>query len=131
MKILKTLLLICCAATFFGCAHTSGTRIDQSALSKIQKGVTTKDSLTAMFGPPNSSSYQADGQEIIQWIYMSSQIKGSSYIPVVGIFDNGVKGSSSILLVKLNKDKIVEDFSLSENSHDVGLVGALGGQMSK
>lgn len=114
MRILKSLLVICCVAALFGCAYSSGTKVEQSSVSKIKKGVTTKSDLTAMFGEPNSTSFDADGKETDRWTYWSSKASGSSYIPIYGAFNQNVKNGSSILEVKLNKDKIVDDFSLTQ-----------------
>lgn len=119
MKILKSLMMICCVAALYGCAFSSGTKVDQASVSKIQKGVTTKDNLVTMFGQPNSTSFDADAKETDRWTYWSSQQSGTDYIPIYGAFNQKLKTSSSILEVKLNKDKIVEDFSLTQSTDNM------------
>jgi outer membrane protein assembly factor BamE (lipoprotein component of BamABCDE complex) len=119
MKKITLLLTICCIAVLTGCTFSSGTQVKQSDVSKIQKGVTTKQDLNNLFGAPDSSSFDSDGKEIEIWSYWKQNNSGTDYIPIYGAINQKSKMTSSELKVTLNKDKIVEDYSLTESSNSM------------
>jgi outer membrane protein assembly factor BamE (lipoprotein component of BamABCDE complex) len=115
-KLLASLLGLALLA-LFGCA-SAGTKIDQSATAKIQKGVTTKEQVVALLGAPMSDTLMGDGREMMMWSYAQTQVKGATFIPVVGLFAGGSDTKMTMFQVVLNKDKIVEDCLWSNSSFE-------------
>jgi outer membrane protein assembly factor BamE (lipoprotein component of BamABCDE complex) len=66
MKSILIVTFIACAALFSGCA-SAGTKVDQAAVSKIQKGKTSKAEVVALLGSPMSASLTGDGKEVLVW----------------------------------------------------------------
>ena len=98
-----------------GCA-SAGNKIDPDAVSKIEKGVTTKAQVIALLGNPMSVSLLGDGREMLFWSYARTRLKGATFVPVVGLFKGGSNTNTNAVQVLLNKDKIVEDFTSNDST---------------
>jgi outer membrane protein assembly factor BamE (lipoprotein component of BamABCDE complex) len=98
-----------------GCA-SAGTKIDQSATAKIQKGMTTKEQVIALLGAPMSDALVGDGREMMMWSYAQTQVRGATFIPVIGLFAGGSDTKMTMFQVILNKEKIVDDCLWSNSS---------------
>lgn len=81
-----------------GCA-SSGTKIDQSNIEKIEQGVTTKDQMYTMFGSPLSQSYSSEGKLTMIWHYV-----------YVGPFGLGMKQQN--LAVVFDDNDVVEKYNM-------------------
>jgi outer membrane protein assembly factor BamE (lipoprotein component of BamABCDE complex) len=115
-SILLVLALVVSAALLqTGCASSVGRQIDLSQVTRIEKGKTTKAELLQMFGSPMSVALMGDGKEALIWHYTTSKVKGSTFIPVVGMMSGGADTQMTMLQVILNKEKVVDDFT-----HNVG-----------
>jgi len=95
---------------------SSGTKVEQSAVSKIIKGKTTKSEVIALLGNPMSASLTGNGKEIDTWSYAHTQVKGSAFVPVVGVFAGGPDMKLQTFQVILNKNKVVEDYLWNESN---------------
>jgi outer membrane protein assembly factor BamE (lipoprotein component of BamABCDE complex) len=107
------ILAVCLALA--GCA-SAGVKVDSNAVAKIQKGVTTKAEVLALLGAPMTDTLAGDGREFMLWSYAHTQMKGATFIPVVGMFAGGSNTKMTTCQVILNKDKVVEDMLLSDGN---------------
>ena len=125
MKLLSFLIIV-----FFllGCA-TSGTRIDQTKVSQIQKGITTYDELIEMFGKPDIVEYTPERKPVLTYRYFSYQSKPGGFIPYVGWLTSGVNTEEEVLKIIINKKNRVEDFRFEQFTDDVntGIILAMAG----
>ena len=80
-----------------GCAMTLGSRFDESRVGEIESGVTTKDQIKELFGPPESVGLK-DGRPL--WTYLFAQI------PILG---GTAKGT--VLSIEFDENNIVESYS--------------------
>jgi outer membrane protein assembly factor BamE (lipoprotein component of BamABCDE complex) len=118
MKTIKAIqlpvLIISVCLCLWGCAwghYTEGSVFDKSDINQIVKGKTTAADLMNIFGTPYSKTPQADGGE--QWNYFCSRnFEAVGGIPVFAV-DNTSKQQEN-LTVLINKDRVVEDYTLSE-----------------
>jgi outer membrane protein assembly factor BamE (lipoprotein component of BamABCDE complex) len=85
-----------------GCA-SSGTKMEQENLQKIVIGVTTKDQMIGMFGPPLSQSYGTEGKLTMLWHYM-----------YVGPFGTGMKQQN--LAVLFDQKERIEKYNMVDGS---------------
>lgn len=103
---LPLLFLLC----FFcsGCAK-SWIQVDESLISEISEGVTTKKDILSMFGNPNSRNILS-GNEIWSYEYLSGNIIAGMESRVLNIHfnDDSVKGYRSLLPPSLTKIKRLE-----------------------
>lgn len=107
------MLLALCA-----CAST-GTQVKEADLTQFQKGVTTLADVESKLGPPQSSTLVSDGTRVIAYVYAHSQIKGASFVPVVGLFAGGATGNTNIVTFRFGTDGKLLDYSATSSTTDV------------
>jgi outer membrane protein assembly factor BamE (lipoprotein component of BamABCDE complex) len=96
LSIISILLIVGCA--------TVGRKIDQAAVDKIQKGVSTREDVRGLVGSPDHVSREAGGDETWSYIYIRSAVKGESFIPIVGAFAGGVNTQQQSVAVVFGQD---------------------------
>jgi outer membrane protein assembly factor BamE (lipoprotein component of BamABCDE complex) len=103
-----------------GCATVeSGKSFDETRMSEIRKGKTTKQDIIAMFGSPGGTSTDDQGHDILT--YQHSTTKGSmspmAFVPLIGLFFMNTKEESETrtLTVTLKND-VVEKYNFSTNA---------------
>jgi hypothetical protein len=97
-----------------GCA-SSGTNYDSTKVSDIKKGVTTEAQLVQMFGDPEQTTTNSEGDTILMWRYNEARANAASFVPGWSIFGGGTNTSNKMLRVTL-KSGIVSDFSATEGT---------------
>lgn len=108
-------VFILCAFGVGGCATgtTSGKKFDMSMASEINKGVTTKTDILAMFGEPNSKSRSPYGES---WSYSYTESSMDTFRTLASAYGIG-KGkadmSSQFLSITFKGD-IVQDYNTQE-----------------
>ncbi|GKX40422.1 hypothetical protein SOASR014_41610 [Pectobacterium carotovorum subsp. carotovorum] len=103
---------------FAGCASTGnkaiGNESEASVQTKITQGVTTKASVKASFGSPDSVNYTDGGKEIWKYIFAKAKMDGKNFIPFYGMFHNSVHVNKKELTILFNGD-VVEKYNMSES----------------
>ncbi|KHS77032.1 lipoprotein [Pectobacterium brasiliense] len=116
-KILIISALSLCVA-LSGCASSGnkaiGSESEASVQTKITQGVTTKASVKASFGSPDSVNYTDGGKEIWKYVFAKANVDGKNFIPFYGMFHNSVHVNKKELTILFNGD-IVEKYNMSES----------------
>jgi len=94
---------------------------DQSKISKIRQGVSTKSDIVALFGEPAGINHKEDGGEEWSYNYEDYSIKPQTYIPFVGLFAGGSTSSSSSLIVTFDKKGTVTAYATNKSGMDTSL----------
>ncbi|MFZ5582587.1 MAG: hypothetical protein ACOZCK_08010 [Pseudomonadota bacterium] len=102
--------LIAVAGMATGCATSSGTKVEASSLSFIQKGKTTKSELVSKLGQPDETGVDSNGKETVSWIHSNSRTDAKTFIPIAGMFIGGATTDSTALKVILDKRGVVSDY---------------------
>lgn len=110
--------LIAAAVTFVSGCSSTGTNFDESRASEIQKDVTTREQLIAMFGQPNQHGMDSDGNTHLTWMYTESRVKGKTFIPYAGPFVGGTASATKMLNVVLGPDDKVVSYSITGGAYD-------------
>jgi len=93
-------------AIFGGCASTSqGRKFDDSYVSQIKKGVTTKAQIRQHFGEPVSVSKSS---EIETWTYSYSDAYGRAYVQAATYGLVREKSDDQMLIVVFQGDVVIE-----------------------
>ena len=92
---MKKLILILSVLALSACA-SSGVMVDQSKVSAFKEGVTTEADVYAALGKPTSVTTTTDSK-IVSYVGSQVQVKGASFIPVVGLFAGGADSKVSVL----------------------------------
>ncbi len=83
----------------------------EETTSKIQPGVSTKSTVHSLLGAPNTVSMNPGNEEVWQYQYLSSRVRPSSYIPIVGPFVQGVDTEMRALMVTFNSAGVVKSIA--------------------
>lgn len=112
----KTLLVFLCASFLLtGCA-TVGREMYQSDINKVQKGVTTKQQIIDIFGNPNTTFLDANGNTVFNYIAAKCQNTIYNFIPVINIVHSEMKMQNQMLSIIFDKDDKVINYSFSDSA---------------
>ena len=105
-QIVIMVILAFAVAISGGCASTSqGRKFDDSYVSQIKKGVTTKAQIRQHFGEPVSVSKSS---EIETWTYSYSDAYGRAYVQAATYGLVREKSDDQMLIVAFQGDVVVE-----------------------
>jgi hypothetical protein len=82
----------------------------------FQAGVDTLATVSAKLGKPNSVTAMSDGSVIAAYFLSKTRVKGTTFIPVVGLFAGGAKGSMSIKTFTFGKDGKLASFTSTDTN---------------
>lgn len=102
---------------------TSGTRVDQAQLGQFKPGVTTVADIESALGKPQSTNLASDGTRSIGYLYSHAQVKGATFIPIVGIFAGGATAQGSSVIFRFDTAGRLIDYHASQQDVDVNSVG--------
>jgi outer membrane protein assembly factor BamE (lipoprotein component of BamABCDE complex) len=93
-----------------GCTEEGQRQVgDPGRVSQIQRGITTRSQIQALFGNPQHTSYNEDGGE--SWSYSHLLIPPTAYI--LGPFGGNSFMQSSHLSIEFDKAGVVKAYSTS------------------
>lgn len=76
-----------------GCV-SSGTKVSEQQVQSFQKGTATRAQVIAALGAPTSTLVQNDGSRIDVYMHIQASANTASFVPIVGLFAGGAKGTS-------------------------------------
>lgn len=104
-----------------GCASHGNREIaDESKVSRIQKGKSTKADVVALVGKPTEVDFTEAGLEKWKYTYTTASVRGTNFIPVVGIFAGGTDTETDTLTILFSKDGIVENIGRGKAAGGAG-----------
>ena len=116
-----TVLLICTALVFTGCANEGSTVLkkisEEEVQGKIVVGKTTRDQVRGMYGSPLETTYTDAGLEI--WKYQYDDTTGlnaeniASAVLTLGLAGSKHTGDRKELIVLFDENNIVKRFNMS------------------
>jgi outer membrane protein assembly factor BamE (lipoprotein component of BamABCDE complex) len=106
------------AGLMAGCM-SSGTKVTQAQLSTLVPGETTEAQVIAAYGAPTSVSYLADGTKSDVYMHTAAHATAASYVPVVGLFAGGAKGTNETAVLLFDKNGVLK--STSSNATHVDM----------
>lgn len=97
-----------------------GTKVDQERLAQFVKGKTTYAEVIQQLGKPSQSTINADGVRTISYTYGQSQVKASTFIPIVGAFVGGSESENTTVTLSFDKNSVLTDYTATEGGMDMG-----------
>jgi hypothetical protein len=127
-KFLRLIVLVLPTSLAIGCmTYTQGTRIDESQVSKIEKGVTTRAEIEAMLGPAENVVIMGDGRRMMEYRFMerSATASPAMFVPYVNLFAGGTtrRDTHQALQIILGKNGVVEDYEVSDSGSTTSSTG--------
>lgn len=106
MKFLLTLVLVTSLA---GCM-SSGKQVAPEAALQFKEGVTTESEILTKLGQPTAMSINS-GKKFLTYSGMQVQMKGASFIPIIGAFAGGSDYKMSMAIYQIGPNGILEKIS--------------------
>lgn len=103
-----------------GCAST-GHKIEQSAVNRIQSGVTTKAEVVSLVGNPEMVTKKGNGDTVFVYHYTRSSVKPATFIPYVGAFVGGADTQHQMTNITFGPDGIVKDYSSTQGGMETNM----------
>jgi outer membrane protein assembly factor BamE (lipoprotein component of BamABCDE complex) len=101
-------LLLIIALVAVGCIE-AGHEIKSEQISQIVKGKTTETELIKMFGEPQTTSTNSQGERMLVWSHMHEDVM----MMYLGIYGGQMKNQT--LMVTIGPDGVVKNFQTSES----------------
>lgn len=93
-----------------GCSTVGNKQIlNQNLISQIKPGESSKADVQRLIGEPTKQNYLDSGDTVWEYDLTQSQIRGASFIPVVGLFAGGANIQVHTLTIRFDKRGIVKD----------------------
>jgi outer membrane protein assembly factor BamE (lipoprotein component of BamABCDE complex) len=90
---------------------------DQTKISQIQKGASTKADIQSLFGNPSGRSFGAAGDEVWTYRYQSTSVDPKTFIPLVGGFVGGATVQADTLIVSFGHDGLVKSYGVNKTGN--------------
>ncbi|MFA6230988.1 MAG: hypothetical protein WC617_12580 [Rhodanobacter sp.] len=113
-------LLTIGALALAGCA-TSGVKIDPNVVTSFKPGVTTLAEAEARLGQPSQTTRNSDGTTTLNYLFGSSQVSASTFIPFAGAFVGHTDSKTQITELVFDKNNRFVRSSLSEGQTRSGM----------
>lgn len=83
---MRKIVFAALASCFLAACATTGKPIDTTKLSQLKPGISTIADAERLFGPPQSTTHNADGTTMLGYGSSSEQMDAKSFIPIAGAF---------------------------------------------
>jgi hypothetical protein len=87
--------------------------------TQLVKGKTTQAEVRRLYGDPIKTSFSSNGFETWEYEFVRMQSKPTNFIPYVSLVHSGAEGDKKALVVFFDKQKVVQDYTMSTSRIDV------------
>ncbi|MBI2946684.1 MAG: outer membrane protein assembly factor BamE [Verrucomicrobia bacterium] len=111
-----------------GCVHAVGDKkiTDANLIDQIKPGSSTKADVRRIMGAPLKTTFTDNNEEVWDYAYTRSQVRGTSFIPYVGLVAGGADSNTATLTVRFTTDGIVKNVGTGSMKGGGGGVQDLG-----
>jgi outer membrane protein assembly factor BamE (lipoprotein component of BamABCDE complex) len=101
-----------------GCV-SSGTQVSEATASQFKEGVTTERDVIRVLGEPQQTTVMQNHHRLLVYVGISAHATAATYVPVVGLFAGGAKGTHSTATFDFDQNGILTSMSHSTGQTDV------------
>jgi SmpA / OmlA family len=91
----------------------------ETVSSQIVKGRTRQTDVRRLYGDPMKTSFASNGNESWEYEFSRMHSKPTNFIPYVNLVHSGAEGDKKSLVVFFDKQKIVQDYTMSTSKVEV------------
>ena len=106
-----------------GCASSGNESIadatGETVSSQIVKGRTRQTDVRRLYGDPMKTSFASNGNESWEYEFSRMHSKPTNFIPYVNLVHSGAEGDKKSLVVFFDKQKVVQDYTMSTSKVEV------------
>lgn len=103
---MRSIAAAAAAVVLAGCA-ASGVQVSEKAATQFVEGKSTEAEIVQALGRPTTVSI-AGGRRFIAYSGMQYQVKGATFIPIVGVFAGGADYTYSSAMFQIGADGVLE-----------------------
>lgn len=118
---MRTVAIAAIAAFALSGCYTFGTQVSQADASRFKTGVTTESDVVRALGQPQSTARLPDGTRVLTYAWTQAHIKGTSFIPFVGLFAGGVNSEGDEVTLAFGSDGKLSNVSSTHSNTDAHL----------
>ena len=100
--------------------------ITDEQLAALKVGVTTYGEVVAEFGRPATVETASDGSRVIVYTVTHTRAKVATFVPVVGMFAGGAKGSVQIDRFEFDAKGVLAKVTASDTTVECGVWSGCG-----
>jgi len=115
--------VVVAAIALAGCGATSGTKVTDEQLQKLEVGKTTYTEAVALLGRPNYDTVMSGGKRVVTYAYSEFKARPETFIPFAGAFVGGSDGHSQAITLAFDKDGRLSDTTSSSSVTNSSLMG--------
>ena len=123
IRLLAIAISVVAALMNAACASSGNVSIAEatgaSVASQLQKGRTSQAEVRRLFGDPMKTSFAGNGNETWEFEFTRLQSKPTNFIPYVSLVHSGEEGQKKSLVVFFDRNKVVQDYTMSSSQVDV------------
>lgn len=113
---------------FVGCTSHYGNQTlakkSQADLKKeLVKGKTTKAQVVEMYGKPEQTSFEDNGDEVILYSYSEGDFDATNLVPIVGTYIAKDEVRMKYIYIIFNKKGILKNYTITEMAQQTGRKG--------
>lgn len=109
------------ALLLVGCM-SSGTQVDPAKAARFRSGVTTSQEVVAALGPPNGDAIHTDGSRTMVYVYMHSQVRPETFIPIIGGFVGGADAQTQTVSYSFDRNGVMQSGSSGQSQAGAGML---------
>lgn len=113
---MKRTLILALAVALAGCM-SAGKQVAPEAALQFKEGITTETEILSKLGQPTGMSMHS-GKKFLTYSGMQMQMKGASFIPIVGAFAGGSDYKMSMAIYQIDSNGVLE--KITYNSSGAG-----------
>jgi hypothetical protein len=108
---LKAIYSLALTVLLAGCA-ASGTQVSERTALQFKENVTTEREIVAALGPPTGTTISG-GMRYLTYTGMQYQVKGATFIPIIGGLVGGVDYQMSHAMFEIGPDGVMRKMTYS------------------
>lgn len=99
---------------------TTGVKVDPNTVSTFEIGKTTYSEVIQQLGTPSTNTLSGNGERMIVYTYAEAQVRPESFIPIVGLFVQGVDSKATSVALQFDKKGVLKDKAVTEAQNGIG-----------
>lgn len=118
---MRRCLAMAAVAVLLGACASTGTKVDQAALSGFERGKTTYTEVVTALGAPSQDAVNADGARQVIYSYAQATMRPETFIPYIGPLVGGMDTKSTAVVLKFDRAGILQDYVSTTGAQGTGM----------
>jgi outer membrane protein assembly factor BamE (lipoprotein component of BamABCDE complex) len=111
-----------------GCVSAQGNKAvgDPEKVKQLKVGVSTKNDVQQVFGPPTKTNFYEGGDETWEYVYNRAEARATNFVPYVGALFGGSDSEMATLTLRFGGDGVLKQLGAGSSTGGGGGLQDLG-----